>query len=644
MRPEDHGGDGDDHGHDAVVFVQAPVQVVVVRLQLLLLEQHDLGSLGDLGAHAVEALGFADQLQQLHVEIHVQLLILRVADDQRRLEAALGRVDGLHPRLVPEVLKGDEGARELVVHAYDAPRALAVEDVLVRLELFHGLLYAFEQMAAPRDIPGHRRQVPRDGRVVLLRLVQLLDLLEFDAVVLEDDVELGVEVALQRLPLQDGLELVQQIERILDGGDVLKRLVDKMLQQRLQVRDLDVELDVVPVELVVVVVEQVVPLLPEVAHDGVEVVDELLHALELVVRERLELVDGGEHVDELDDAAAEEVELAEDLHLVEIKLLPLGVRRQLLLRQAVLLLVRLRELEARLQLPHQLLLVLVPQRVEELLRHVPAHLRRRNAPDRRLAVHNHLVRDAGEERGHPLLRRIVPRDGVDHLDGVCQRGERVDDRRRRPLVQRLDEPLQGEEVLDVILRLVGRLGDVHVRLLPPPQQRHELLLGRVGGILRHGLQQVHNSLAVLALQLLGDGGQPLHSAPPVVQLLERPDVLLVQPRRGLLEVLRDLAAPAGEQLFELRDQLRVHLRLLRKRLHRKALWRIHHRRVEHQASDERAQRFLDRPDEVRHLGQEVDLLLLVRLAPLLGVFEDGLETAVQVVRNGAERVAAQFHV
>lgn len=48
---------------------------------------------------------------------------------------------------------------------------------------------------------------------------------------LEYDVELGVEIRLQALPLQDGLKLVQKLERVLDRGDVLEALVDKRLRK-----------------------------------------------------------------------------------------------------------------------------------------------------------------------------------------------------------------------------------------------------------------------------------------------------------------------------------------------------------------------------------------------------------------------------
>lgn len=53
------------------------------------------------------------------------------------------------------------------------------------------------------------------------------------------------------------------------------------LEAALQIRDLDVELHVVPVELVIVVCQEVVSFQPEVLHDGVELVDQAFHSLEL---------------------------------------------------------------------------------------------------------------------------------------------------------------------------------------------------------------------------------------------------------------------------------------------------------------------------------------------------------------------------
>lgn len=47
---------------------------------------------------------------------------------------------------------------------------------------------------------------------------------------LEDDVQLRVEVRLETFSLQDRLKLVQELERVLDGGDVLETLIYKCLR------------------------------------------------------------------------------------------------------------------------------------------------------------------------------------------------------------------------------------------------------------------------------------------------------------------------------------------------------------------------------------------------------------------------------
>ena len=67
---------------------------------------------------------------------------------------------------------------------------------------------------------------------------------------------------------------------------------------------------------------------------------------QLVHRQRLELVDRAKHVYELDHAATKQVELPEDVHLVKVELLALGHLLEFFLREAVLVLVRLGQLEA----------------------------------------------------------------------------------------------------------------------------------------------------------------------------------------------------------------------------------------------------------------------------------------------------------
>lgn len=90
----------------------------------------------------------------------------------------------------------------------------------------------------------------------------------------------------------------------------------------------------------------------------------MLHALDLVGGERAELLDRREHVHELLHALAKEIELAEYLALVEIKLLHFGLGHQLVLGETILLLVGVVQLEARFQSLQQIANILIPQSAE----------------------------------------------------------------------------------------------------------------------------------------------------------------------------------------------------------------------------------------------------------------------------------------
>jgi hypothetical protein len=237
----------------------------------------------------------------------------------------------------------------------------------------------------------------------------------------EDDAELRVEVVAQRLPLQDGGEAFEQRQRVLDVGDAAEALVHELLQQRLQLGDLHVELDAVAVERVVAVVQQVVLLLLQGLQHAREVEAHVVHALQLVRGQRLELPHRREQVDQLDDAPAEEVELAEDRHLVEVELLSVRGGQQLVLGHAVLLLHVLVQPQALVHAQQQSGGVASPDRVRRLC-----------AVEVQLTLGHHLVGDLREQHRHALARAIVPPDRVHHLDRVHQRWHRVDDVAHRP--------------------------------------------------------------------------------------------------------------------------------------------------------------------------------------------------------------------
>mmetsp|Transcript_23248 Transcript_23248/g.48265 ORF Transcript_23248/g.48265 Transcript_23248/m.48265 type:complete len:321 (-) Transcript_23248:1451-2413(-) len=292
VRAQDHGGDRDDFSDDTVVLGEGPVKLIIESLELLLLEESNLGRLRNLNSHAIKALSLADELENFMVEVDVELAIIRVANDEGSLKPRLGLVDRLDPSLVPQVLKSDECTGNLVVHLDDPLGVLPGEHVLIGLELLHGLLDTLQEVTRPGDVTGDGGKVARNWGIMLLFLVKLLDRLKLHPVILEDDVELGVKVRLKGLTLKNCLKLVKQVEGLLDGNDVLEGLVDELLKGTLKVRDANIELDIITVKLVVVVVKEVVRLGAELLLNLVETIDERFHPLKFVLRERRELLNG----------------------------------------------------------------------------------------------------------------------------------------------------------------------------------------------------------------------------------------------------------------------------------------------------------------------------------------------------------------
>ena len=64
---------------------------------------------------------------------------------------------------------------------------------------------------------------------MLLLLVQLLHKFKLLAVALENVIELRIQVTLEALALQDALELLEKLQRVLDVADAVKTLVDLAL-------------------------------------------------------------------------------------------------------------------------------------------------------------------------------------------------------------------------------------------------------------------------------------------------------------------------------------------------------------------------------------------------------------------------------
>mmetsp|Transcript_39932 Transcript_39932/g.120716 ORF Transcript_39932/g.120716 Transcript_39932/m.120716 type:complete len:253 (+) Transcript_39932:1126-1884(+) len=251
-------------------------------------------------------------------------------------------------------------------------------------------------MPRPGDVAGDRGQVAHHGGRGLALLVLVLHLVQLEPVVAEDDGELGLELCAEALALQDALELIQQLQGPFDGSHRVERVLDKLPEAVLQVRDAVVELHVVAVEPVLLEIEHVVLLRLEREQDRLEILHQLLHAVEAMLGQRGELLNRLKHVDQLEHTPAEQVEPAENQCLAEVELLAVGKLLERLLRLLVLLLVRHVQLDARVEVVDQHLPVLVPQGIDVLaLQHAG------------LARRDHLVCDFGEELRHALGGVII---------------------------------------------------------------------------------------------------------------------------------------------------------------------------------------------------------------------------------------------
>ncbi len=195
---------------DALVFLQHIEELVIVHFELLLLEQDDAGTLGNRDALPVEALGLPDQLHDVHVEVHVQLLLGLMTDDEGRLKSSFGPLDLLDPEvIVPHLIDGEHLAKSIVISIVLLYLG-RMDNVLG--ELCYGTRYLLIEMLRPDDLAGVVRHVADDGRVSLLVVEDALDDFELTGIVGEDCVVLGGQVVLEGVPLNRVLKLLEKVD------------------------------------------------------------------------------------------------------------------------------------------------------------------------------------------------------------------------------------------------------------------------------------------------------------------------------------------------------------------------------------------------------------------------------------------------
>ena len=224
-----------------------------------------------------------------------------------------------------------------------------------------------------------------------------------------------------------------------------------------------------------------------------------------MLSQRAELLDGREHVNQFLNAFAEQVELAKNVALIEIKLLHFGLGRKLFFGDAVLFLVGLIQTERRMQVLQQGLNRLIPE--STVLHHVL------------LALRDHLICDLAEKYRHALGCTVITRNCQHHLGVVHQAGQSLNDLLRFAVIQGLCVFVQCRQVFHVVFGLIERVGDTVVNVLPALEY-----LRLCGG---HDAQ--HHA-GLFRLELLRHAVELGHPVPPERQLAVRPGVIRVARR------------------------------------------------------------------------------------------------------------------
>ena len=177
MRHQEGLGVGANLVNDSVVLAEDEGKFVVVHLELLFLEEDDLGTLRDLNTDTAEALGLTNQGHDLAIEVDVELVVVWVTDNKCGKKASLGLLDLNNPSLAPLILKVEKVVGDLVValHLSHGSSSLGRAQQVGR-ELLHRGRSSVEEVTGPCDGARDNGQVPDDGRAHVLLLVLIVAL------------------------------------------------------------------------------------------------------------------------------------------------------------------------------------------------------------------------------------------------------------------------------------------------------------------------------------------------------------------------------------------------------------------------------------------------------------------------------------
>ena len=129
---------GSNLGNNAVIFSQNKLKLVIVLLEFLLLQEHNLGAFRDLNTDARKTLGFTDQSHDFLVEIDLQFVVGGLADDQSGQKTDFGLFDLDDPSLSPLVLVVEQIVRQVVVVLHDLRLLAVLGFKQIAWEVLHG--------------------------------------------------------------------------------------------------------------------------------------------------------------------------------------------------------------------------------------------------------------------------------------------------------------------------------------------------------------------------------------------------------------------------------------------------------------------------------------------------------------------------
>jgi hypothetical protein len=101
--------------HNAVVFAENELELIVVRFKFVFLKENNLGGLWDFDTNAGKALGFANEGQDFAIEVNIQLVVVGVTNDKGGLETNFGLLNLVYPLGTPERFESDQRVSDFVV-------------------------------------------------------------------------------------------------------------------------------------------------------------------------------------------------------------------------------------------------------------------------------------------------------------------------------------------------------------------------------------------------------------------------------------------------------------------------------------------------------------------------------------------------